>query len=146
MSIRYSLTIIVTLLCLISLPAHSKVLANKQKVDQASEFFMTQIKSGEVESAFSIMSAYLGVSMEQFLERGQKAGLDMKQFQSRVGAPLSFAHLSSKSVGEHFYKVTYLLKYETAALIWELNYYQPEKGWKLVDISFNADINKLFEE
>lgn len=146
MPIRYTLALGMTLLCLVSFPAQSKTLASKQKVDQASELFMSQIKTGEVESAFSIMSAYLGVNMEQFMERGQKAGLDMKQFQSRVGQPLSFAHLSSKSVGEHFYKVTYLLKYEAAALVWELNYYQPEQGWKLVDISFNADINKLFGE
>lgn len=138
--------VVVAALLLIAHPAHSKTLPSKSKIDQASELFMSQIQAGEIESAFSIMSAYIGVNMEQFLERGQKAQLDMKQFQSRVGAPLSAAHLSSKSVGEHFYKVTYLLKYEAAALVWQLNYYQPAQGWKLVDISFNADINKLFEE
>jgi len=70
---------------------------------------------------------------------------DMKQLESNQGKPLSFAMLKQESVGEHFYKISYLLKYPAAALVWELNYYQPAEGWNLVDISFNTDINALFE-
>jgi hypothetical protein len=28
--------------------------------------------------------------------------------------------------------------------VWELNYYQANKGWHLVDVSFNTNINALF--
>lgn len=136
-------------LCLVilglSFSVSAKTLANKEKMDQVSELFMSQIQEGDVESAFSIMSAYLGVSMIQFLERGKKVNQDMAVFQNRVGKPLSYALLEKQSVGEHFYKVSYLLKYESAALIWEINFYQPDKGWKLVDVSFNANIDKLFK-
>lgn len=114
-------------------------------MDKVSQLFMTQVQNGDIETAFSIMSAYLGVNMEQFLERAKKVDQDMKQFQQSVGKPLSYALLDKQAVGEHFYKITYLLKYESAALIWELNFYQPDQGWKLVDISFNANINELFK-
>ena len=106
---------------------------------------MSQLMSGEFESAYSLMTAYIGVNITQFEERGKKAAEAMKQMEKTQGKPLSYALLKTQSVGEHFYKATYLLKYSAAALVWEFNYYQPDKGWKLVDISFNTNINALFE-
>ena len=70
---------------------------------------------------------------------------ELKQLKTNLGKPLSYALLEKESVGNHFYQVTYLLKYESAALVWKLNYYQPQQGWKLVDISYNTDINALFK-
>lgn len=137
------------LLCLIVLTfssqSFSKSLASKAKINKVSDYFMSQIVEGEYESAYSIMSAYIGISATQFEERGKKVSHNMKTLETSQGKPLSYALLKQESVNEHFYKITYLLKYPSAALVWELNYYQPEKGWNLVDISFNADINALFE-
>ena len=125
--------------------APAKSLPSVDKIIQTSDFFMEQLTKGEVESAYSLISAYLGLNLEAFLERGNKTAQDLKQLEKKIGKPLSYAQLKQQNVGEHFVKVTYLLKYETAALIWELNYYQPENGWKLVDITFNGNINTLFE-
>jgi len=108
---------------------------------------MSQLLSGEVESAFSLMTAYIGDSNRvQFEEYGKKASPHMKKIEQQEGKPLSFALLKKQSVGEHLYKVSYLVKYSEAAIIWEFNYYQPEQGWKLVDIHFNTDINALFDD
>jgi len=123
----------------------AKTLPNTEKMDQASDFFMAQILKGDFESAYSLMSAYAGVDMAAFLERGQKTASDIQQLQKATGTPLSVAKLKTQSVEGHFYKITYLLKYPSAAVVWELNYYQPENGWLLVDITYNANINALFE-
>ena len=139
------LTIMVVSLFATSNQVLAKPLSDKAKVDQVSEQFMTQILAGEIEQAYSQLSAYLGVSPEQFNERSKKIVQDMAKLEQSVGKPLAFAKLKQQSVDEHFYKITYLLKFQTAALIWELNYYQPEQGWKLVDVSFNTDINALFK-
>lgn len=125
--------------------SQAKTLENKSKVDKVSDFFMSQVLAGETSAAFSLISAYLGVDIDAFEERGKKAELSLRQLNANLGKPLSYALLDQQSVGEHFYKVTYLLKYESAALVWEINYYQPDKGWKLVDVSFNTDINSLFK-
>jgi len=106
---------------------------------------MGQILNGEVEAAYSLLSAYAGIDLEQFIERGKKVANDLQQLEKSAGKPLSFDLLETQSVGEHFYKITYLLKYDTVALIWNINYYQPDQGWKLVDVSFNGDINSLFK-
>ncbi|KZY86534.1 hypothetical protein A3741_26450, partial [Oleiphilus sp. HI0069] len=134
------------LICCISLITFSslslaKPLASKDKINKVSDYFMSQVVQAEYDSAYSLMSAYIGVSPEQFEERGKKISHDMKMLEARQGKPLSFALLKQESVGEHFYKISYLLKYPSAALVWELNYYQPQEGWNLVDISFNTNIN-----
>ncbi len=128
----------------LSSPIMAKDLPDTKKVKQVSDFFMGQLVAGEIESGYSLMSAYLGVDINAFVEKGKKAEADIKQLQQSIGKPLSLALLKEESVGEHFYKLTYLLKYQAAALVWEINYYQPDSGWKLVDVSFNGDINALF--
>jgi len=140
-----SLTIFLSFFVLSNI-THAKSLADRNKVNQVNEYFMSQLVAGEFESAYALMTAYLGVDAQQFEERGKKAAQSMKQLQQNQGKPLSFALLKTQSIDEHFYKASYLLKYSAAAIIWELNYYQPDQGWRLVDISFNADINALFED
>ena len=125
--------------------AHAKPIASKDKADKVSNYFMGQILNGEVEAAYSLLSAYAGIDLEQFIERGKKVANDLQQLEKSAGKPLSFDLLETQSVGEHFYKITYLLKYDTVALIWSINYYQPDQGWNLVDVSFNGDINSLFK-
>ena len=105
---------------------------------------MTQVLAGDPGSAYSIMSAYAGINTGAFIERGEKVSQDLAKLEKNVGKPISIAKLKTESVEGHFHKITYLLKYSTAAIIWELNFYQPENGWVLVDISYHADINKLF--
>ena len=141
LSLRFSLI----MLLLMSSLTNAKTLADKAKADQASTFFIGQILAGDIETAYSLMSAYLGIDMSAFMERSKKVESDLKKLEQSIGKPLSYALLKKQSVDEHFYKVSYLLKYETAALVWEINYYQPDSGWRLVDISFNGDINALFE-
>lgn len=125
--------------------SYAKTLEDTSKIDKVSDFFMSQITSGEVNAAYSLIGAYLGVDAASFEERGKKAELSLSQLNKNLGKPLSFALLDKQAVGNHFYKTIYLLKYESAALVWALNYYQPQEGWKLVDINFNTDINALFK-
>jgi hypothetical protein len=125
--------------------SHAKTLENTSKINKVSNYFMSQILAGETSSAFSLISAYLGVDAASFDERGKKAEVSLNQLNSSLGKPLSYALLEKQAVGEHFYKVIYLLKYDSAALVWEINFYQPSDGWKLVDINFNTDINALFK-
>ncbi|MFT6028479.1 MAG: hypothetical protein ACI8O8_000203 [Oleiphilaceae bacterium] len=141
---RITIQIVLLLLSFANL-SHGKTLENTSKINKVSDFFMSQILTGETSSAFSLISVYLGVDAASFDERGKKAEVSLNQLNSSLGKPLSYALLEKQAVGEHFYKVIYLLKYDSAALVWEINFYQPSDGWKLVDINFNTDINALFK-
>ncbi|MDX1451132.1 MAG: hypothetical protein R3183_01155 [Oleiphilaceae bacterium] len=129
----------------LSFNSHAAGLKNKAKVDMVSQHFMDQVLKGNVKDAYAVMSAYVGIDLEAFNERGTQIATNMAKLSENIGAPLSYALVKQQEVEGHFYKLTYLLKYRSAALLWELNYYQPDDGWYLVDISFNTNINRLFE-
>ncbi len=139
------LTLYAIILTLLGTMAQAKGLKDTARIDQVSDHFMSQIVAGKTGDAYALMSAYVGVNLEAFNERGEQVKTSMKKLSESVGQPLSYALVKRQNVEEHFYKLTYLLKYQTAALIWELNYYQPDTGWYLVDVNFNVDINKLFD-
>ena len=124
---------------------HAKPIASKDKVNKVSNYFMNQIFNGDVEAAYSILSAYVSTDPELLIEKGKIVANDILQAEKSAGKPLSFDLIETQSVGEHFYKITYLLKYDSNALIWNINYYQPDQGWRLVDVSINTDINALFK-
>lgn len=141
-----SLSLICALLMAASSIAWAKSLPSTEKIVQESDLFMSQLADGDAETAINLISVYLGINADQFNQRAQKIVGDMKRINASAGKALSFARLDEQSIGEHFYKVRYLLKYQQAAIVWEINFYQPDKGWYLVDINFNTDINALFKE
>ncbi|KZX82208.1 hypothetical protein A3715_00165 [Oleiphilus sp. HI0009] len=145
---QYARTLII-LLSIIALfwanPASSKPLANLKKLEQATDLFMEQVAKGDSESALNLISAYAGVNPEQFAQRSARIIQDMQRIESSAGKALSYAKVDTKSVGEHLYKVRYLLKFRQAALVWEMNFYQPDQGWYLVDVNLSTDINALFQ-
>ncbi|KZZ49854.1 hypothetical protein A3758_13450 [Oleiphilus sp. HI0118] len=124
----------------------AKSLPNTQKIIQETDLFMSNLAKGDAETAINLISIYLGIDAEQFSQRAQKIISDMKRINASAGNPIAYAKLDEQSIGDHFFKARYLLKYQQAAIVWEINFYQPENGWRLVDISFNADINALFKE
>ena len=132
------------LMLLFSVVSFARSLPDSKRIDSTSETFMKQIVMGETDAAFSLISAYVGVNLEQFTQRGEKITADMHRISKSAGKPLSYSLLKKQSVDSHFYKLTYLVKYRSAALVWEMNYYQATKGWHLVDVSFNTNINALF--
>ncbi len=145
--IRARYWIIITALCslLLSTVAHARTLADAAAARKLADQFMAQLVKGEADAGYDMLSAYIGVDFEQFNQRGKKMLGDLQQIGSSVGKPIGFDLLATQSVKTHFMKLTYLLIYGNAALVWELNFYQPEKGWQLVDVSYHANINDLFQ-
>lgn len=141
-----SLALIFTISLFASATSLAKSLPNTQKIVQESDLFMSNLASDDAETAINLISVYLGIDADQFNQRAQKIVSDMKRINASAGKPLAFAKLDEQSIGDHFFKVRYLLKYQQAAIVWEINFYQPESGWRLVDISFNTDIDALFKE
>lgn len=143
--LRTLLVLVLTLLLTTTATlTHAKSLPDADKARALADAFMQQVTTGEAETGYSTLSAYVGVDFEQFNARGKKLVSDLQQVESRVGKPLSYDFLATQSVKQHLLKLTYLLKYPSAAVIWEFNFYQPQNGWQLVDVSYHTNINALF--
>ncbi len=141
-----SLALVFTLSLFASATSLAKSLPSTQKITQETDLFMSNLASGDAETAINLISVYLGIDADQFNQRAQKIVNDMKRINASAGKPIAFAKLDEQSIEDHFFQVRYLLKYQQAAIVWEINFYQPESGWRLVDISFNTDIDALFKE
>jgi len=141
-----TLRLCLALLLAFTSSAYAKTIPDTDKVLQVSNHFMGQVTAGDTKSALSLISAYLGIDASHFEQRSNTLIDNMKRVETSYGKALSFAKLDEQNVGDHFFKIRYLLKFQQAALIWEMNYYQPQSGWHLVDVSMSTDINKLFEK
>lgn len=114
------------------------------QLDSVGEKFMASIMSAKTKQAYTDLSPIVGVNLEQFNQAGEQAAGYMEKVRERIGEPLSFDLISTQKIKQHFIKQTYLLKFKTAALVWELTYYRPEAEWKLVGINYSTDIDALF--
>jgi hypothetical protein len=116
-------------------------------VNKISDAFMQQIKEGKVDEAYKALSSYISIDKDKFLAVGTKASVYIGQVQKKIGLPLEVSLVKNKAVRNDFIRKMYLLKYPTAALVWELTYYQPEskKGWILIGVNYSSNIDPLFQ-
>ncbi len=118
----------------------------KEGLTKVGDQFMTLLLKGDTEKAYKDLLAASGGGSERLKKQGTGVADFMQKVRMQLGEPIAFDLISTQSIKEHFFKQKYLLKFDNAAIVWEINYYQPTKGWKLVDIAYNTDIDALFEK
>lgn len=117
----------------------------KEGLNKAGDQFMSALVKGNTEQAYKDIIPVAGAEKERFTQQGMSVSAYMKKVREQIGEPISFDLIATQSIKEHFFKQKYLLKFDNAAIVWEINYYQPTQGWKLVDITYNTDIEALFK-
>jgi len=105
---------------------------------------MSTLLKGNTEQAYKDIIPTAGEEKERFTQQGMSVSTYMTKVREQIGEPVSFDLITTQSIKDHFFKQKYLLKFDNAAIVWEINYYQPREGWKLVDITYNTDIEALF--
>ena len=120
-------------------PHHSK-----EDLKKAGDQFMSALLKGKTEQAYKNIISTTGEEKERFTQQGTSVSAYMTKVREQIGEPVSFDLIATQSIKDHFFKQKYLLKFDNAAIVWEINYYQPKQGWKLVDITYNTDIEALF--
>jgi len=116
----------------------------KEDLKKTGDQFMSALLKGNTEQAYKEIIPSAGDEKERFTQQGMSVSAYMTKVREQIGEPISFDLIATQSIKEHFFKQKYLLKFDNAAIVWEINYYQPKQGWKLVDITYNTDIEALF--
>ena len=134
----------------VALSYNSIALANaatdtKEKLSKAGGNFMSLLLKGKTEQAYKALLSEVGGDTERLTQQATEMATFMVKVREQLGEPISYDLITTGSIKEHFYKQKYLLKFDNAAIVWEINYYQPREGWKLVDVAYNTDIDALFE-
>ncbi|WP_250656990.1 hypothetical protein [Alkalimarinus coralli] len=118
----------------------------KDDLTAAGDHFMSLLMKGKTKNAYKEMLATVGGDSERLMQQASEMSTFMTKVREQLGEPISYDLITTGSIKDHFFKQKYLLKFDNAAIIWEINYYQPRKGWKLVDVAYNTDIDALFEK
>lgn len=119
--------------------------SSKESLKKIGDQFMSTILKGNTEQAYKDIIPATGDEKERFTQIGMRVTAEMKKLREQIGEPLSFDFITAQSIKDHFFKQIYLLKFNNAAIVWEINYYQPNQGWKIVEINYNANFDDLFE-
>ncbi|MDX5298581.1 MAG: hypothetical protein LPK85_06485 [Gammaproteobacteria bacterium] len=114
-------------------------------VNSAVERFVEAMNRGEVAPAHRELRAHLGVSLEAFDAAVRDTVADMANLREQLGKPIGMVLVDKQAIGEDFYRLIYLQKYSSAAIVWELTFYRPLSTWLVVGVNYSADIDKLFQ-
>jgi len=106
---------------------------------------MSLLLKGKTEQAYKELLTEVGGDTARLTQQATEMATFMVKVREQLGEPISYDLITTDSIKEHFFKQKYLLKFDNAAIVWEVNYYQPREGWKLVDVAYNTDIDALFE-
>ena len=141
----FFVVILTTLFFFNNLASASENASTNESLKKTGDQFMSALLKGNTKQAYKDIVPYAGEEKERFTQQGMSVAAYMTKVREQIGEPISFDLIATQSIKEHFFKQTYLLKFDNAAIVWEINYYQPKQDWKLVDITYNTDIDALFK-
>ncbi|MFE8070842.1 hypothetical protein QQM79_07265 [Marinobacteraceae bacterium S3BR75-40.1] len=139
-----TLLALLALLCF-AITAHAEPLKDKEAVGKATDQFLTAATDGDIAKAYAGIRNAVGVDVEAFDNSGDKAAGYFKKVFEQVGKPLAWDRVRTEHIKDHLLRITYLQKFQQAALFWEFTFYQPTEGWSLVNISYGTDLSHLYE-
>lgn len=141
-----SLNRLFTCLLLMTLPlsAAADTLASQDRIQPKTEAFMTQAANGEIAEAYASLAPYLGVPRAPFDASAKEADGYFQKVFDRAGKTIGTSRVRQEAIANDFYRETWLQKFAEAAMAWQFTFYQADKGWKLVGISYTTDIESLY--
>lgn len=125
--------------------AEPGTLASPEAMDSRTGQFMEQVAAGEVSAAYRSLRPFLGVAAEPYDASATEARDYFRQVAERVGATLAVNAARREAIGKDFYRITWLQKFETAAIAWTFTFYQPDSGYKLVGVSYSTELSELYQ-
>lgn len=120
-------------------------LASPTAIDTSTRDFMTQVAAGQVSAAYQSLRPYLGVPAEPYDASASEARTYFGQVTERVGDTLAISAARREAIAEDFYRITWLQKFDTAAIAWTFTFYQPEEGYRLVGVSYSTELSELYQ-
>ncbi|MDC0663699.1 hypothetical protein [Marinobacter sp. SS21] len=144
---RLFLTLSLTLILALpacALAANDAPLESQDALHTQTSAFMARVRANNIETAYQLLRPYLGVATAPYDQSARDAVDYFKRVTERVGQPLASSHVRTETIGNDFYRETWLQKFNTAAIAWSFTFYRPQDSWKLVGISHTTDIESLY--
>ena len=138
------LTVLLIFIPLTALADEPRGLDHRDAVLEASEQFMNHLQEDRVLTAYETLAPILGVDAAPYERSAEEAHQFFGQVYQQIGEPLSWAQVLEEYIDDHFLRLTFLQKFESAAFAWEMTFYRPDTHWRLVGISYTTDLDRLY--
>ncbi len=123
---------------------HAAKLENRNEMLTLSTEFIEQVAQEKTEKAYRNIQRYAIASDAEFGSILEQALKQSKLIETELGRSTGHALIRKETIGNAFERHTWLIKYQKAALVWQITYYQAEEGWQVMAINFNADVEPLY--
>jgi len=116
-----------------------------EAIKAQTQLFLQGLTRGKdnVRVAFTqvLTGSRLGERTENIDSFTKKTGEAIDMF----GRIVDFEHYDTQQVGRRMTVVTYITWHELYPLQWRFVYYKPADEWKLIDLTFNSNVEDLIE-
>ncbi len=106
-----------------------------------AESVLNGLTQGNQDKAFKTLFSR-GKYSQTMLEKVQ---FDYYQILKKQGKPYAYEKIIEHKVGTALVRIKYVLLFKTLPMMFDLYYYNTEKGWMLKTFTVSRDIKKIFE-
>ncbi|PIE43938.1 MAG: hypothetical protein CSA50_03005 [Gammaproteobacteria bacterium] len=141
---HFTCTLSFCLLMVSNTAALSAKITDSTNLIKVSHAFIELIAQDKTSRAYDTLRDYALASNSEFANIKSEAMAKAAQIKAQLGPSTGTALVKKERIENHFEKHTYLIKYGKAALVWEMTFYQANKGWQVMGVSFNTQIANLY--
>jgi hypothetical protein len=121
-------------------------LQTEDQVQEISDQFMAEVEFGNYEEGFLLLKDHWPLSEADFEALVAQTNEQMAMVGATFGAETGSEQVRSEAVGESLLRLTYLQKFENHAIRWQLTFYRPDGYWLVNQVSWDDDLEALFQD
>jgi len=130
-----------------ALPSNVTPMTTPQQTELFTQSFLKMLSSGNTFDAFAMMKAVSPKDAANEIDETRDTTQQLIEHNApTMGKPVSFELIARRQMGQSLMRYECLLKLERHPLRCTIFYYKPADTWMPVQVTFDEDIRKLFED
>jgi hypothetical protein len=133
------------LMFIASLSASADTLQSAAQTKAVTDEIMQHFVKEEFVKGIEIAKKYWLTSPQELDALAQRIGENWPVVRDNYGTPVDYEFVRVDRLGSSFVRLYFLQKFEANAIQWKFTFYKPKDGWAITDLSYQGDIEMLFE-
>ncbi len=133
------------LLLFIACGANAETLQSASQTKAVADEIMKHFVKEEFAAGIEIAKKYWPTSPDELDALAKQIGEQWAVVRQNYGTPMDYEFIRVDRLGSSFVRLYFLHKFEVSAIHWKFTFYKPQDGWLITDLSFQGDLEGLFE-
>ncbi|MCG8565684.1 MAG: hypothetical protein MI747_11455 [Desulfobacterales bacterium] len=137
--------VLIICLCLIPVSGWGQGFERVSDIRAFCDEFMDQIVRADFQAAFDSTKSFWPVPEVEVDGIVNQVKQQWPLMENRFGSSLGAEWIRGKRIGASFLRYYFLHKFEKHAIQWQMDFYKPQDYWIINGITFEVDLNPLYE-